>query len=98
MTAPRQGEKTNAGQNYTWESRAHDRSRNRGKTRGKASRGQKGTAAGARGRARTDLRGSNLSRIICREDACYICPSPAGIIPILRLSDLRLPNRGGRWT
>ena len=22
----------------------------------------------------------------------------AGFIPILRLSDLRLPNRGGRWT
>ena len=21
-----------------------------------------------------------------------------GLIPILRLSDLRLPNRGGRWT
>jgi hypothetical protein len=24
--------------------------------------------------------------------------STAGLIPILRLSDLRLPNRGGRWT
>jgi len=23
---------------------------------------------------------------------------PIGLIPILRLSDLRLPNRGGRWT
>ena len=23
---------------------------------------------------------------------------PALLIPILRLSDLRLPNRGGRWT
>src|SRR6516162_7889067 len=33
------------------------------------------------------------------DDGAHESTSPqASIIPILRLSDLRLPNRGGRWT
>src|SRR5262245_32884731 len=73
-SAPRQGEKTAASQHHTRESRTHGRSRNSGKASG-----GKATAAGATNRARTDLRCSDISITISREDACYICPSPTGI-------------------
>jgi hypothetical protein len=39
-----------------------------------------------------------LKRMLAQRAAKQLIPQPHLVIPILRLSDLRLSNRGARWT